>query len=114
VRCPTCGHELECGELAVALETNVAIRGGIAVKLRPTEAEILYALAHAPHGYLRKGRIRSAVWGWGAGEVEDSTLHVWIWHLKRAIAPLNLDIYHAAGMRGSRGEGGYGLRERGS
>ena len=108
--CPCCGQALPyMDDLRVSLDTNTATRAGLAVKLVASEAEILYALMAEKTMFLQTERLRVKVWGIRSSEIADSTIDVYLWRLRRSLAPLGLEIYHVKGPRGARA-GGYGLR----
>lgn len=113
--CPCCGQETGVAhDLLVSLDANAVSRFGEIVSLRPQEAVIVSELWRRHPATLRRTTLLSALYGSGDWpETAESVVKVQIHRIRRALAPLGVEIITIGG-RGpggrSDGECGYTMR----
>lgn len=91
--CPTCGSQISPLTLAVCLQSNVATRLGLTVKLSPHRAVMLAALIDRHPRAAAVTHIAARLWGAEDGpENERNTIAVQMAHLRRSLAPLGVQI----------------------
>ena len=97
---------LEAGDLRIDVDRRVVARGGVEVRLTPTEFDLLKTLASHAGRVLTHGYLLRAVWG-PEYESDSQVLRVFIGQLRRKVEP------DAARPRHIITEPGVGYRFRG-
>ena len=72
-RCPACGQLLPT-IFKVDLDHNLAIRGGLEVRLSPHAAVVVRVLHEARGQLVPRETLKRALWGAGAWPVEDDSI----------------------------------------
>lgn len=107
MNCPCCGQPVlsSCPAL-VSLDKNTVAVGNKSLRLRPQEAEILYAIAEAWPGALSKDRLMQKLYGLGERDGSLQSTFVAISRLRKNVEPLGLGIPHTSSRSDT---GGYSL-----
>jgi DNA-binding response OmpR family regulator len=93
---PATGDRIRLGKLVVDPSTRQVTDDGREVHLTPTEFELLYRLAQAPHVVFGRKRLLEEVWGYriGAGErTVDSHVHA----IRRKLGSGTIRTVHGIG-----------------
>jgi DNA-binding response OmpR family regulator len=111
IRCPSCKNKLDKVPLSIDLDLNEVSApwdAGRRIKLTATQAIVLHVLYYYMPRFARTDQITRAIWG-SHHEQTSNNLRVVLCEVRKAIAPLGLEIL---GKRGTRI--GYKLSKRGT
>jgi DNA-binding response OmpR family regulator len=93
MKCPCCNTELANADRPlVSLETNKLMAGGEIIRLTPREAEIASILVDAMPMPAERERIFSKLYGGVPTEAPEKMLEVYVWRLRKKLAPAGLSI----------------------
>lgn len=101
--CPLCGHPLDTEGPAVDLDNNLFLVGGMAIEVKPQQAEILSVICDAYPGVATFERILTRVTGYDYCDISPPTLRTQVSLLRKQIAPF-------ATIDDARRQKGYRLR----
>jgi DNA-binding response OmpR family regulator len=104
--CPTCNQAMPDTSLAVCLDSNVFIWGGIQIKLSRREAEIASVLTTAYPRCVPLGEIIRRVYGIAEVASAESVTHVHLCYLRKKLAAsgVHLPAIRGRGYRLELGE----------
>lgn len=92
--CPTCGHDLApTSEIRVDLDRNTLLAGNHAVRLTPTQTELMFVLVEASPAVVPRDRLMSRMYGQSPDQPEsDRIIDVFISKARERLRGTGIEI----------------------